>query len=234
MDSTWALEELARFEALTQTHLPRGQTFSSTIGKPSDVVAAAQVVEQILDRVLPTWRTDIPEGRVHLWTKHREAALRATVAIERKAELDEKLGDAAPAMTASGMHPWIWDAARSLWTSSHFRQAVSAAAAKVNAEAQNKLGRRDVSETDLFNQAFSSNAPAADKPRLKLAGDDGGKTALSARRGVMAFAEGCFAAIRNPASHDYLDELAEAEALEQLAAFSLLARWVDGATVERG
>lgn len=50
--------------------------------------------------------------------------------------------------------------------------------------------------------------------------------------GVRAFAEGCFAAIRNPNSHeDGLPELPEHEALEQLAAFSLLARWVDGATV---
>jgi hypothetical protein len=49
----------------------------------------------------------------------------------------------------------------------------------------------------------------------------------------MAFAEGCYAAIRTPVSHDELDELPEHEALEQLAALSVLARWVDNSTVLR-
>lgn len=49
----------------------------------------------------------------------------------------------------------------------------------------------------------------------------------------MAFGEGCFAGIRNPNSHEAdLPELPEHEALEQLAAFSVLAPWVDAATVE--
>ncbi|WP_189893338.1 TIGR02391 family protein [Streptomyces xantholiticus] len=51
-------------------------------------------------------------------------------------------------------------------------------------------------------------------------------------RGAAAFAEGCVAGIRNPNSHeDGLPELPEHEALEQLAAFSVLARWVDTATI---
>ncbi|MEU0002312.1 TIGR02391 family protein [Streptomyces microflavus] len=51
--------------------------------------------------------------------------------------------------------------------------------------------------------------------------------------GVMSFAKGCFAGIRNPNSHeDGLPELPEHEALEQLAAFSVLARWVDSAALD--
>lgn len=68
---------------------------------------------------------------------------------------------------------------------------------------------------------------------LQLPGDDDGTTALSFRRGVRAFAEGCFAAIRNRASHDVQDEISEQEALEQLAAFSVLARWVEASEVPR-
>jgi hypothetical protein len=48
----------------------------------------------------------------------------------------------------------------------------------------------------------------------------------------MAFAAGCYKAIRNPAAHIPLDELSEDEALEQLAAFSILARWVAAATLD--
>jgi len=39
--------------------------------------------------------------------------------------------------------------------------------------------------------------------------------------------------IRNPAAHVILEDLAEDEALEQLAAFSILARWVDRAEVDK-
>ncbi|WBP89191.1 TIGR02391 family protein [Kitasatospora cathayae] len=63
--------------------------------------------------------------------------------------------------------------------------------------------------------------------------DDGSKTFTIVHRGVAAFAEGCFAAIRNPNSHEAgLPELPEHEALEQLAAFSVPARWVDTGKLE--
>ena len=39
--------------------------------------------------------------------------------------------------------------------------------------------------------------------------------------------------IRNPLSHEAENELSEHEALEYLAALSVLARWVDQSTVEK-
>jgi len=146
-----------------------------------------------------------------------------------RAEIATRHGDDAPTLNASAMHPWIWASARSLRQSQHYREAVRAASVKVNAELQNKTGRRDIAEQPLFQQAFSDDVPANGKPRLRPLGDDGGRTALSVRRGIVAFAEGCYAAIRNPASQD-AGELSEQEALEQLAAFSVLARWVDSST----
>ncbi|MFF3359321.1 TIGR02391 family protein [Streptomyces sp. NPDC002917] len=104
---------------------------------------------------------------------------------------------------------------------------------QINAETQNKLGHR-ISETKLFQDALSTNQPAAGRPKLRVVPDDDGDTFKNVQRGVMAFAEGCCAAIRNPNSHeDGLPELTENEALEQLSAFSLLARWGDGATMVR-
>ena len=136
-----------------------------------------------------------------------------------------------PQLDAKSLHPWVWEGARSLWRNGHFRDAVRMASVIVNAETQSKLATRDLSETALFQMAFSADPPAPSKPRLRRPEDDGGKTAMSVRRGMMAFAEGCYAAIRNPVSHDPLAELPEHEALEQLAAFSILARWVDRAKV---
>ena len=54
------------------------------------------------------------------------------------------------------------------------------------------------------------------------------------RQGAMAFGAGCFQAIRNPVGHlpNEEHELTEQEALERLAAFSLLARWIQEATLE--
>ncbi|MFF1414214.1 TIGR02391 family protein [Streptomyces sp. NPDC058289] len=243
MDTDWARKELAHFLELTALYRPEDAPgvvdFSprlSNRGASDDIVASAQVVEQILDRALPRWRTEVPDDRnkrVNRWFQHREAAQRADVALRRAEEIRERLGDNAPLVSAAMMHPWVWEGARALWQSGHYREAVTAAARKVNAEAQNKLARRDLSETKLFQSAFSQNPAKPGEPRLRLGQDDGGDTFRSINRGAMAFAEGCFAGIRNPNSHeDGLAELAENEALEQLAAFSVLARWVDSATVE--
>lgn len=239
MDEEWALEQLSKFVGLTRLVQPQSSPgvvlmgdFASPVGSKAEIVASAQVVEKILDRVLPRWRTDIKEDKKGRWQQHREAAQRATVELEQRAELAAKLGDDSPALSASGFHPWAWEGARSLWQSSHYREAVRAAAVKVNAETQNKVGRRDLSETALFQLAFSNDPPSADSSRLRPVGDDGGKTALSVRRGVVALAEGAYAALRNPIGHDE-GELGEQEALEQLAVFSVLARAVDAATIER-
>lgn len=208
--------------------------FASPVGAPAQIVASAQVVEKILDRVLARWRSEVPDDGKKRWAKERQAAQRSVVEIERRAEVAERLGDSAPTVSAGAFHPWVWESARSLWQSAHYREAVRAASVKINAELQNKLSRRDISETDLFKQALSEDAPQPGKPRLRLTADDGSKSAKSARRGVAAFAEGCYAAIRNPASHEVLDEMEEQVALEQLAAFSVLARWVDTSTVDTG
>ena len=100
--------------------------------------------------------------------------------------------------------------------------------------ASKKPGAHD-SETKLFQDALSTNPPATDHPGLRIVPDDGSTTFASVQRGVMAFAEGCYGAIRNPNSlADGLPELAEHEGLEQLAAFSLLARLVEAAAADAG
>lgn len=235
MDVEWALAELASFIEATELYRPPdppGVTnFGDTRrvrGKRDQIIAAAQVVEPILDRVIPRWREAVPQDASGRWQQHRQAAVRAKAQLQRAAEVTDKLGDNAPTITASQLHRWVWEGARSLWQSGHYRDAVRAASVKVNAETQNKVNRRDISEATLFNELFGGTAATG---KLILAGDDGGQTAQSFRRGVRAFAEGCYAAIRNPASHDPQDDLAEHEALEQLAAFSVLARWVDSSRV---
>lgn len=223
MDEIWAVEKLKGFIGMT--------SLDEVAYGLEAILREAQIVEKILDRATPRWRVGLRPDLAETWQPRRQAAIRALSEIENAAEIADKLGDIAPTMAASAMHVWAWEAARSLWQSGHFGEAVRAATVKVNAELQNKLGRRDIGETRLFQQAFSADLPSAASPRLRPAGDDGGKTALSVRRGIAALAEGCYAGIRNPASHETVGEISEQIALEQLAIVSLLARWIDESTV---
>jgi len=163
----------------------------------------------------------------------REVVLRGREVLAREAELKANLGENAPELSASDFHSWVWNGASSLWQSGHFREAVEGAIKKLNAETQNKVGRRDVSETDLFNQAFSTSSPQPGKARLRRMTPDSSKTYEGVQRGAMQFAEGIFAGIRNPLAHEDEHDLTEQQALEYLAALSVLARWVDDATVEK-
>lgn len=109
-----------------------------------------------------------------------------------------------------------------------------AAAKAVNSQLQAKVSRRDVSEADLVKQAFSDKPPEPGKPRLRFNSVEDDKTRESMRGGALEFGSGCFRAIRNPVGHRPNDEIemTEHEALERLAAFSLLARFIDNAELE--
>ncbi len=132
----------------------------------------------------------------------------------------------SPSLEADGLHPWVWDAARTFWESEHYRAAVHAAATSVNAHLQNKLGRRDLSDAKLVQEAFSDKAPEAGKPRLRVAGDQADPGVQTRQRGALQLGQGAYFAFRNPAAHETGD-LAEQEAMEQLATFSALARLID-------
>lgn len=229
LDKPWAIEQMQHFLLVT-TEAFDGYTTSPQMGD-AEAFASAEVLEQILDRVMPEWRQGLGRPLHYAWTYHRECAHRAITRLGRADELAQKLGDNAPNLSAASLHPWVWDSARSLWNSGHYRKAVEAAAQGVNAYTQQKIGRRDVSEGDLFKQAFSENAPELGKPRLRPKGyEDDTPTSQSVRRGIRDLASGCYALIRNPTTHeDPTKEMREHEALEALAAFSLLARWVDAA-----
>jgi len=243
VDVDWAIKELDRFLELTELYRkpsPPGTAFItshlSNRGSQHEIQASAQVVEQILNRVIPDWRRSVPDDRndtVNRWCQHIEAATRAKAQLRRREELAEKLGDNAPRLSAGHLHPWVWDSAKPLWASGHYREAVSAAARAVNAHCQTKVGRRDVHETNLFKQVFSLDPPQPGRPRLRLMADDGSDTYKSLHRGAWCYAEGLYATIRNPANHEMLDDLPTEEALEQLAAFSVLARWVDQAAIDK-
>ncbi|WP_163013282.1 TIGR02391 family protein [Streptomyces fungicidicus] len=132
----------------------------------------------------------------------------------------------SPSLLADQMHPWVWDAARTLWESAHYRAAVHAAATSINAHLQNKLSRRDLSDAKLIQEALSDKAPEPSKPRLRIPGDQSDPGVQTRQRGALQLGQGAYFALRNPAAHE-MGELSEQEALEQLATFSIVARFID-------
>lgn len=145
------------------------------------------------------------------------------------ADMDEwttRLAPDAPSLPADGFHSWVWDAARTFWESKHRRAAVHAAATSINAHLQDKLGRRDLSDAKLVQEAFSDKPPEAGKARLRIPGDQKDPGVQTRQRGAAQLGQGAFFALRNPAAHE-IGELSEQEALEQLATFSVVARLID-------
>lgn len=238
MNVEWAVQQLDNFiKATSVTYVPSppgaiGFHSYKTAAPEDDILKQAQVVEQILDRVVGGWRGSIEKKDRQKWSVHYEASIRAREALVRAEEVRANLGDDAPDLSAAELHPWIWSGAKSLWQSGHYREAVEGATKKLNAETQNKVGRRDISETDLFKQCFSMDPAKPGKARLRRMKDDGSDTYKSVQRGAMTLAEGVFAGIRNPLTHESDQELSEQEALEYLAALSVLARWVDQSQTE--
>jgi Protein of unknown function (Hypoth_ymh) len=120
-----------------------------------------------------------------------------------------------------------------MWFAGSRQEAVNAAARSVNARLQQKLDRHDASESALVREAFSLDPPASGRPRLRFPGNRNSDIWRSRQQGGMHLGAGCFSGIRNPAAHEDGLVLTEQVALEQLAAFSLLARWIDECEVEK-
>jgi hypothetical protein len=198
-----------------------------------DLAYREPVIRQIANAVDPgsgNYERDL-DGYYFRWSNPRILAMELIGRLEQAEEVEARLSPPGPQLHASNLHPDVWDAARSLWRSQHRREAVEAAARSLNAVLQDRLGRRDITDADLVRQAFRSGAPEVGKPRLRFPGDRTSPTWRSRQQGAMEYGAGCFLAIRNVAAHED-EELSEHQALEQLAALSLLARWIDECELE--
>lgn len=197
--------------------------------------ALEERVRPILDALYPQWRAENPASSYETSAAERGASTRLVSRLRTSDEIDELLRgvDDAPHLAATALHDLVWRAAAAQWGMDHRHDAVLAAAKAVNSLLQNKLGRRDVSEVKLVQEAFSERDPGPGKPRLRFPAIADDQTRESMREGAMSFGVGCFKAIRHPLGHrpDEELEMSEQEALERLAALSLLARWLDDATI---
>jgi uncharacterized protein (TIGR02391 family) len=144
--------------------------------------------------------------------------------LEAMAELAD--AEAPFEVDVEAMNPLVWGAARKLWNSEHYREAVAAAATAVVQHAKQLTGRTDLDEKDVWQQAFSSDPPQPGKSRLRWPGDPKNQTVRSINEGLRSYSIGVQMAVRNPAIHDPT-ELTPQQAAERLAAISLLAHWTE-------
>jgi hypothetical protein len=103
----------------------------------------------------------------------------------------------------------------------------------VRAQARTKTGKPDLDES-AAGDLFSKDDPKEGMPRLRFPDVDrqDPKTWDTLHQGVLHFTKGAFLALRNPRSH-HISVSDEQQALEELATFSLIARWIDQWLVER-
>jgi hypothetical protein len=153
----------------------------------------------------------------------------------RAAELLEQLESMPPERHIEGIlafpltfyHPLVAGSARPLFEAFQYRMAVNEAATQVNEALQKRIGRYDISDSDLMGKAFSADPPVKGQARLRCPGDPMHMSVRSQQEGAASFAVGCFRAIRNPAHH-MTGEWNRIMAFEYLAALSIVARWITG------
>lgn len=117
----------------------------------------------------------------------------------------------------SDLHPLVRDASSKLFRERHYRQAVSEAMLALQTKIREQASLPGLDGDKLMGPAFGG-----DSPRIVVA-DLNTESGKNLQRGTQFIAQGLVASIRNPFAHEPID-LEPIEALEMLAAMSLVAR----------
>lgn len=194
------------------------------------VISLEPAAKAIMKRINPDYRDYEFVQSAH--TLALTLAIQTLALVDEADEIENNLQLPGPQLSATELHRWVWDAARSLWETQHYREALQTAATSDNARLQDLAGRRDVSDYKLIAELFSEKDPEPRKPRLRWPGTSTDEEFKSMQAGLRSFGVGIFQCIRNPVTHD-LTELTEQAAFERLAAMSLLCRWIEQCDLDK-
>lgn len=193
----------------------------------------------LIDPLSNWFMTTTPKAPIY----PRDVRLTAATVLGRlKILLDEaaeRQKEGFPTFSPANMHPVVWSAAAAHWTTHHYRVAVREASDGLTQHWKVKLNRNDTSDTSFWQQTLSPGDPKPGAPKLRWPGAETDRTAKSMRRGLedlakslAGLASGLNLTVRNTATHSGI-EMDEQEAMEQLAAYSFLARHLDKCEVLR-
>ncbi|MFP8959030.1 TIGR02391 family protein [Streptomyces nanhaiensis] len=241
MDHAFAVRKLTEFLDLVGGYLFEVDLATSDEGRqlpawPQQLVVQEAVARQIANAYSPGLgdvERDDMENDATYWHRVRTAAAQALGMASSAEEIAAFLRPTSPAIAADCLHPWAWEPAAPLWAAEARQDAVLAAARTVNRRLQQKLGRHDIGETDLCMQAFDLKAAQPGKPRLRFPGNRTTATWRARQDGAKYFTAGAFLAIRNVAAHEEAVDWSRQDALEHLAALSIVARWIEECTIEQ-
>lgn len=242
MDLSWCRYRVEEFRQLLMELIGQGVQVGQhrlEIQIINDIARREPTIEEICNAIHPEDnRRRYPCDHIDFNPRQEvRIAERFIGRIDDYHEVRSRLTPDSPTAAADRMHPWVWEPARSLWETGHYRDALNSSAKLTNAKIQAKVSRKDVSDDKLIQECFSENPPSKGKPRLRYPGDPRSQTVRSYQQGIRDLALGCIRAIRNPAAHQAdqeAEELSEQEALEQLASLSTAARLLEQCEVITG
>lgn len=237
MDTEWAIEQCREWLRLHEmVPIPEGEprqrgTKNRMRGSKEERGRISNRLRLVADAIYEN------DGDGTRWRIDHDGVRAMIFELEEGIEVRERLGLTAtpgPALAAKTLHPWVWDAARPHWESDNHDAAVWAAAINVNTQLKAKAERPDLGESKLVQAAFGTSPPEPGKVRLRLCDEANPDLFKDRHVGAITLGQGLFSGVRNPLNHVGADDLTEQEALETLAAWSLLARWITQAEVVRG
>lgn len=231
VDTDWMRERLEQYLALCERYeaIERGNGYrhSPQMTVVSEEAQRLQAtVERILSALDPELVDDLRPLGYEMSNIDRRIR-RALGILDDRDEWSIRLAPDSPSLSADGMHPMVWSAARTVWGTGQFRIAVQQATVALSAHIKTKTGSA-LNDRELVTQAFAPDQPKPGQVRLHLPGDQADRTWQSRQQGLHLLAQGAFAGIRNVAAHTDV-EWTEHEALEHLAILSVVARWADTA-----
>lgn len=199
-------------------------------------ISRTREIRDRYERRLDTIRRICNEARPGLgdfqdttWTGTRQAdeAVRTAIGIltDRKDVDAELRGAGLRSMPGLDLHPRVWESAKSLWSSGRYGEALMASWKAVNADLQQRASCPDLSDDKLVSRVLASDGVGGHV--LHLPGDVRTDTWKSRQRGLMFLGKAAVAGIRNPVAHDPDHDVPFSVAVEQLAALSLFAHWID-------
>jgi hypothetical protein len=146
----WAIKQISSFIAMLDSYEyfqrhrilsslisflrgPMAQSFEEKI--LAEVPAVQRILASVDSRHEKDFSIEVWYGKVVVPPRTREVLVYARTLLSKEAELDKNLTPQF-SIDASQLHAWVWEAAKSLLETRHYREAVQAAGTSVNAHLQ--------------------------------------------------------------------------------------------------
>ncbi|MFE2427167.1 TIGR02391 family protein [Streptomyces sp. NPDC059373] len=231
MDHAWAIQKLDEFIA----DVDRLNAFVHLRSDVEALVRKEALIRKIANAYQEgagDYAASAGNGKQRRWGPARHAALLARELATNAEDFEAFRRPKSASVTTEAMHPWVQKSVTELWAANAHQDAVLAAARTVNRRLQEKLKRHDVGDNVLCMQSFGISDPEPGKPRLRFPGDRTTPSWRARQDGAKYLSAGAFLGIRNLAAHEEKVPWGQQEALEYLATFSVVSRWIEECTVE--